>query len=144
MLVFSVFIVSRMGGKIPLSRRAGSILILLGVAALLGGLYLHLNETPGAKPLSLGVKRQEKRTGDSFTFTFSPSQVRWGDHVEIRVPFAAESTTVYLNGMPLPKRVNEGGRTIRITIPSGAKSGYLDLERDGMRVRATSPIAISP
>lgn len=144
MLVFSVLIVSKVGGRIPLSRRANTVLFFLGVAALLTGLYLHLNQTPAARPLAAGTNRQEKHTSESFIFTFSPARARWGEQVEIQVPFSAESVTVYLNGMPLPKRLNEGGRTIRITIPSGAKTGYLELERNGARTHASEPISINP
>jgi hypothetical protein len=144
MLAFSVVIVSRIGGKISLSRPVQAVLLVSAAAALLVGIYLHLGQTPADKPFGAGVARQEKPARESFTFTFSPGQVRWGDQVEIQVPFSAESITVYLNGMPLPKRLSNGGRTIRVTIPSGAKTGYLDLERDGSRARATSPISISP
>jgi hypothetical protein len=145
MLVFSVLIVSKLGGKIPLSRRARASLLAFGAASLLVGFYLHLNQTPAAKPrAATGVARQERSAGESFTFSFRPGEVRWGDQVEIQVPFSAESITVYLNGVPLPKRVNGGGRSIHVTIPTGAKTGYLELERDGSRVRAASPISISP
>ena len=144
MLAFSVLIVSKVGGRIPLSRRANTLLILFGIAALLAGLYLHLNRKPMARPRAVETNRQEKRKAHSFTFTFSPTQARWGDGVDIQVPFSAESVTVYLNGMPLPKKLSEGGRTIRITIPSGAKTGYLELEREGERARASEPISINP
>jgi hypothetical protein len=144
MLAFSVVIVSKIGGKILLSRRAQTILLVFGAASFLVGIYLHLNQTPAAKLRAAGVARQEKSKGEPFTFTFNPLQARWGDQVEIQVPFSAESITVYLNGMPLPKRVNVGGRTIRVTIPSGAKTGYLELERDGTRARASQPVSISP
>jgi hypothetical protein len=103
-----------------------------------------VNESPAAKPRAAEVARQEKTAGGPFTFTFTPGQVRWGDQVEIQVPFSAESITVYLNGIPLPKRLSGGGRTIRVTIPTGAKTGYLELERDGSRTRATEPIGINP
>jgi hypothetical protein len=144
MLVFSVLIVSKLGGKIPLSRRARASLLAFGAVALLVGIYLHLDETPSAKPYAAGVARQEKSAGESFTFTFRPGEVRWGDQVEIQVPFSAESITVYLNGVPLPKRVNGGGRSIHVTIPTGAKTGYLELERDGTRARASEPVLINP
>jgi hypothetical protein len=144
MLAFSVLIVSRMGGRIPLSRRANTALLFFGAAVLLAGLYLHLNQTPATRPRAAQLSMQQKRRDDSFTFVFSPLRARWGEQVEIQIPFSAESVTVYLNGMPLPKRMNEGGRTIRITIPSGAKTGYLELERDGTRARASEPISISP
>ena len=144
MLTFSVLIVSKVGGKISLPGQAKSILLVFGVASLLVGVYLHLNQTPAARPRTAGMNRQEQHTGEAFTFTFSPAQARWGEQVEIQVPFSAESVTVYLNGVPLPKRVNEGGRTIRITIPSGAKTGYLELERNGQRARASEPIQIAP
>ncbi len=127
-----------------LSRRAQAILLVFGAAFFLVGIYLHLNQMPAAKPRAAGVARQEKSKGESFTFTFNPLQARWGDQVEIQVPFSAESITVYLNGLPLPKRVNVGGRTIHVTIPSGAKTGYLELERDGTRARASEPISINP
>jgi hypothetical protein len=87
---------------------------------------------------------QDKRAADSFTFTFNPGQVRWGDRVEIHAPLPAESITVYLNGLPLPKRVNGDGTTIRVTIPTGAKTGYLELERNGNRARASQQIVITP
>ena len=144
MLAFSVFIVSKIGGKLLLSRRAQAILLVFGAAFFLVGIYLHLNQTPAAKPRAAGVAKREKSASESFTFTFNPLQARWGDQVEIQVPFSAESITVYLNGLPLPKRVNGGGRTIHVTIPSGAKTGYLELERDGTRARASERIVITP
>jgi len=145
MLVFSVLIVSKLGGKIPLPRRVQASLLAVGAASLLVGFFLHLNQTPAAKPrAAVGVARQEKSAGEPFAFTFNPGRVRWGDQVEIQVPFSAESITVYLNGVPLPKRVNGGGRSIRVTIPTGAKTGYLELERDGARMRVSEPISISP
>ena len=143
MLAFSVFIVSKIGGKILLSRRTQTMVLLFGAASLSFGLYLHLTQTPGATPRAAVVNRQKKPAGESFTFTFSPRQARWGDQIEIQVTFPAESATVYLNGMPLPKRVS-GGRTIRVTVPSGAKTGYLELERDGARSRAEEQITVSP
>ena len=144
MLAFSVTIVSKLGGKIPLSRRAQASLLVFGAASLLTGVYLHLNETPADKPIIAGPIRQGKSAGELFTFTFRPGEVRWGDQVEIQVPSSAESITVYLNGVPLPKRVNGGGRTIRVTIPTGAKTGYLELERDGIRARASEPVSVKP
>jgi hypothetical protein len=144
MLAFSVVIVGKLGGKIPLSRRAQALLLVLGSASLLAGAYLHLHQTPAAHSRAAGVARQEKSAGEPFAFTFNPGQVRWGDQVEIQVPFSAESITVYLNGVPLPKRVNHGGKTIRVTVPTGAKTGYLELERDGTRASATEPISINP
>ena len=144
MLVFSVVIVSKIGGKIPLSRRVQAVLLVSGAAVLLVGIYLHVGQTPPDKPSSAGVAGQEKHAGESFAFTFRPGQVRWGDQVEIQVPFSAESITVYLNGMPLPKRLGSEGRTIRVTIPSGTKTGYFELERNGVRTRASEPISISP
>ena len=144
MLAFSVLIVSKIGGKILLSNRAQAVLLVFGAASLLVGVSLHLGQTPANRPLTAGVTGQEKPAGESFTFTFSPPQARWGEQVEIQVPFSAESVTVYLNGTPLPKRLNEGGRTIRVTIPSGAKTGYLELERDGSRARASEHILIGP
>ncbi len=144
MLAFSFVIVSKIGGKILLSRRAQAILLVFGAASFLVGIYLHLNQTPAAKPRAAGVARQEKTAAESFTFTFNPLQARWGDQVEIQVPFSAESITVYLNGVPLPKKINGGGRTIHVTIPSGAKTGYLELERDGTRARASEPVSVKP
>jgi hypothetical protein len=144
MLAFSVVIVSKIGGKILLTRRAQAVLLVFGAVSLSVGLYLHLNEAPAAnKPRTAGVARRETPAGEAFTFTFSPPQARWGDQVEIQVPFSAESVTVYLNGVPLPKRVN-GGRTVRVTIPSGTKTGFLELERDGTRARASEPISVNP
>ncbi len=144
MLVFSVLIVSKIGGRIPLPRPAKPILLLFGVAFLMYGLYLHLQETPASLSQAAKVIKEEKVEKPAFAFTFSPSQARWGEEVEIRVPFPAESATVYLNGTPLPKRVSEDSRTIRITIPSAAKTGYFELERAGTRVRASEQIFITP
>ena len=144
MLVFSILIVSKIGDKILLSRRGKTILLLFGVASLLVGLYLHLYETPVATPPAAKIVQEEKNAKPAFVFDFSPSQARWGEEVEIRVPFPAESLTVYLNGTPLPKRVSEDSRSIRITIPSGAKTGYLELDRKGARTRASEAIRITP
>jgi hypothetical protein len=143
MLAFSVVIVSKMGGKIMLAPRVKALLVGLGGVCLCLGLYLHLNQTPAARPLAARVAGQQKPPEEPFTFTFSPGQTRWGEQVEIRVPFPAESVTVYLNGMPLPKKVVAGGQTMHVTIPSGAKSGYLELERDGARARASEQIIIA-
>jgi hypothetical protein len=144
MLAFSVLIVSKMGGKIPLSRPAKAILLLFGITSLVYGFYFHLHGTPESLSKATKVIKEEKVEKPAFEFTFSPSQARWGEEVEIRVPFPAESVTVYLNGTPLPKRVSEDSRSIRITIPSGAKTGYLELDRKGARTRATEPIVITP
>lgn len=144
MLAFSVLIVSKVGGKIPLSTWSRALLLLFGGLVFFSGLYLHLSRTPAAKPHSEATRGQAKTAPRAFAFTFSPGQARWGDQIEIRVPFSAKTVTVYLNGMPLPKKVSTDDRTIRITIPTGAKIGYLELERDGMRARASEPISISP
>ena len=144
MLAFSVVIVSRMGGKIELSRRAKALVLVLGGVCLSLGLYLHLNQAPVAEPRAARVTGQEKPAGEPFRFTFSPGQARWGDRVQISVPFPADTATVYLNGMPLPKRVVGSGQTIHVTIPSGAKTGYLEIERGKARARALEEIVISP
>jgi hypothetical protein len=144
MLAFSVLIVSKMGGKIPLSKRLRTLLLVCGGLFFFVGLYVHLSRPPAAKPPSASRNEQSKSAPEPFAFTFNPDRARWGDQVEIRVPFSAETVTVYLNGMPLPKKVSADGRIARITIPSGAKTGYLELERNGMKARAAEPITISP
>jgi len=144
MLSFSIVIVSKLGGKIPLTSRARVTLLLVGVAALSAGVYLHLTETTLPTPAPANGNQTGKIERKAFEFTFTPAQARWGDEVAIEVPFSAESVTVYLNGMPLPKRLRNDGRTIRVTVPSGAKTGYLELEREGVRARASSSLLISP
>ncbi len=144
MLAFSVLIVSKIGGRIPLSRRAQASLLLFGAASLLVGVYLHLGQSTAVKPPNVNPARQRMPEKEPFTFTFSPREVRWGDQVEIQTPFSGESVTVYLNGMPLPKKVDGSGKTISVAIPSGAKTGYFELERDGMRARSTQQISVTP
>ena len=144
MLAFSVLIVSKIGGKISLSARARTALLVFGGAFLLVGLYLHLHEVPVATSPTAKIGKEERNAQPAFAFDFSPTLARWGEEVKIRVPFSAESVTVYLNGTPLPKRLSDDNRTIRITIPSGSKTGYLELERKGARVRGAEPIQIRP
>jgi hypothetical protein len=144
MLCVSVLIVSRLGGKISLSRAAWVLVLAVGVASLGAGLYLHLGEKPAGGQIVERADRKDKRTADAFTFTFSPRDVRWGQLVEIQVPFPAESATVYLNGTPLPKRVGQDGRTLTVTIPTASKSGYIEIEHGGTRVRAQEQIRITP
>ena len=144
MLTFSVLIVSKIGGRILLSARLRVLLFVFGGAFLLAGLYLHLQETPATTPTNAKIGREERNAQPAFAFNFSPLQARWGEEVEIKVPFPGESVTVYLNGTPLPKRLADGGKTIKVTVPSGAKTGYLELEREGARASAVEPIQIRP
>ncbi len=143
MLIFSVLIVSRMGGRIPLSARSKGLLLCAGILFFAAGLFLHWNETPPKQEHQPKPSVADRRSPQS-TFTFKPSQARWGDEVEIELPVSAEDVTVYLNGMPLPKKVRESGTRIAIRIPSGAKTGWLELERNGVMTRAESPITIVP
>ncbi len=144
MLAFSVLIVSKIGGKIHLSGRVKRCLLVFGIAAFTAGIYLHLQEAEA--PVSAPVKTSEARKVPkaSFAFTFEPRQAKWGDRIEIQVPFPADTVTVYLNGTPLPKRLSDDRHAIRVIVPSGSKTGYLELERDGERVRGTSQITINP
>lgn len=144
MLCVSVLIVSRLGGKISLTRAARVLILAVGVASFGAGLYLHLGDGPAGGQVAERAERKDKRTADAFTFTFSPRDARWGQLVELQVPFPAESATVYLNGTPLPKRVGQDGRTLTVTIPTASKSGYIEVERGSTRVRAQEQILITP
>ena len=144
MLCLSVLIVTRVGGKISLTRATWVLILAIGVASLGAGLCLHLGEKPADRQVVERVEKQDKRAADAFTFTFSPRHARWGQLVEIPVPFPAEGATVYLNGIPLPKRMSQDGRTLTVTIPTASKSGYIEIEHGGTRVRAQEQIRITP
>jgi hypothetical protein len=144
MFSFSVLIVSKLGARIPLTRPRSTLIFVAGTLCLVAGLYLHLGEKPTDRQAIPRVHKQERRAADVFTFTFTPREARWGQKVDIQVPFPAELATVYLNGMPLPKKVSGDGRTVTVTIPTATKSGYIELERDGARVRAEEQILIAP
>ena len=144
MFSFSVLIVSKLGARIPLTRATWMLIFAAGTLSLVAGLYLHLSEKPADRQAVPRVHKQEKRAVDTFMFTFAPREARWGQRVDIQVPFRAESVTVYLNGMPLPKKVSGDGRTVTVTIPTATKSGYIELERDGTRVRAEEQMLIAP
>ncbi len=115
-----------------------------GVVFLGAGLFLHLGEKPAEQKAGATPHKGETHAARAFAFTFAPKEARWGQQVEIRVPPPAETVTVYLNGMPLPKKVSGDGRMVSVTIPTTAKSGYIELERDGVRVRAEEEIRILP
>jgi hypothetical protein len=144
MFSLSVLIVSKLGARIPLTRATRMLILVAGTLSLVAGLYLHLSEKPGNRQAIPRVHKQEKRAADTFTFTFAPREARWGQQVDIQVPFPAESVTVYLNGMPLPKKVSGDGRTVTVTIPTATKSGYIEIEHDGTRVRGKEQILIAP
>jgi hypothetical protein len=144
MFSFSVLIVSKLGARIPLAGAAWMLVFAAGTLSLVAGLYLHLSEKPADRQAIPRVQKQEKRAPDPFTFTFAPREARWGQRVEIQVPFPAESVTVYLNGTPLPKKVSGDGRTVTVTIPTATKSGYIEIEHDGTRVRGEEQILIAP
>ena len=144
MFSFSVLIVSKLGARIPLTRARSTLIFVAGVVFLGAGLYLHLSGKPADRQAIPRVHKQEKRAADTFTFTFAPREARWGQQVDIQVPFPAESVTVYLNGTPLPKKVSGDGRTVSVTIPTATKSGYIEIEHDGTRVRGEEQIQIAP
>jgi len=144
MFSFSVLIVSKLGARIPLTRARSTLILVAGVLFLGAGLYLHLGEKPVDRQAIPRKQKQEKRAADPFTFTFAPREAKWGQQVDIQVPFPGESVTVYLNGMPLPRKVSGDGRTVTVTIPTATKSGYIEIEHDGARVRGGEQILIAP
>ena len=69
-------------------------------------------------------------------FTFSPQTARRGNEVTLQLTPGRQSVTVFFNGRPLPKKVLAGGRTLVVTVPGDARSGYFELEYNGRRYRA--------
>jgi hypothetical protein len=79
----------------------------------------------------------------ALTFTFSPTNGPAGSDVELYLS-AAVQVEVYYEGRVLPKRVLAEGRTLRVTIPGDAVSGYFELRWDGQSVRATEQFSVTP
>jgi hypothetical protein len=142
LLVLSVAIVSRFGSKIRLSGPVLACFLLVGLGLFIAGLYLHLKEAP-AETKRIVQPKPSPPAVDAFTFSFTPSKVAWGQVVDIETSVPADSVTVYLNGLPLIKR-NLSGHKLQVTIPTNTKDGYLELEQNGKRVKATQPLAITP
>ena len=142
LLVLSVVIVSRFSSKVRLSGLLLISFMMVGLCLFLSGLYLHLKEAPTETQRSVRV-RSTPAPVDAFTFSFTPTRVAWGEVVDIEASVPADSVTVYLNGLPLIKK-NLSGNTLRVTIPTNTKDGYLELEQNGRRVRAAQPLVITP
>jgi hypothetical protein len=141
LLVLSIVIVGRFGGKIRLSGPILACFILVGLGLFLSGLYLHLKEAPSDNQRI--VQSKPSPPVDAFTFSFAPSKVAWGQVVDIETSVPADSVTVYLNGLPLIKK-NLSGNTLQVTIPTNTKDGCLELEQNGKRVKAAQPLIITP
>jgi hypothetical protein len=77
------------------------------------------------------------------SFTFSPGSGPAGSDVELYLS-AAEQVEVYYEGRVLPKRVSADGRTLTVTIPGNASSGYFELRWDGQSVRASQQFVVTP
>ncbi len=82
-------------------------------------------------------------TQPSLTFTFSPTSGPAGSDVELSLS-APIAVTVYYEGRVLPKVVTDGGRTLRVTIPGDASSGYFELRWNGQSVRASQQFTVTP
>ncbi len=82
-------------------------------------------------------------TQPSLTFTFSPTSGPAGSDVELYLS-APIPVTVYFNGQALPKVVTNGGKTLRVTIPGNASSGYFELQWDSQSVSASEQFVVAP
>jgi PKD repeat protein len=77
----------------------------------------------------------------TLSFTFSPTSGPVATDVELSLS-AAVQVTVYYDGQVLPKVVTDGGKTLRVTIPANASSGYFELRWDGQSVTASEQFTI--
>lgn len=77
------------------------------------------------------------------TFRLSGTHARPGQDIRLYLsqPVAVE---VYYNGKIMPKRVEDDGSTLVVTIPGDAQSGYFELEWQGRRYRAAMPLNVVP
>ena len=75
-------------------------------------------------------------------FDFAPRAQRRGREVTLTLRPPTVEVTVFFNGQPLPKRTQEGGARVIITIPGDARSGYLELEYKGDRYRAKDKLRV--
>ena len=107
-------------------------------------LECHGQSHRSARRFTLTVPTVHRPTAaPGFTFTFAPLSARVGDTVSVQLqPPTERGVTIYLNGRPLPKRVQRGGRRLLITVPGGARTGYLEVACDGQRQRARRPLII--
>jgi|GEM_PF-2638101 large repetitive protein len=70
------------------------------------------------------------------SFTVAPTAARRGSEVTLNLTPARLGTAVYYNGRLLPKKVLNNGRTMIVTIPGDARSGYFEVEYKGRRYRS--------
>jgi len=69
-------------------------------------------------------------------FTVRPRAQRPGRDVTLTLSRAQTGAAVRLNGLPLPKKVRDGGRRLIVTIPARASSGHFEIVLDGQTYRS--------
>jgi hypothetical protein len=134
-----------------------------GVEVRLGGIQLPVsrlsprkltvtippNARSGRFRISNGAERVESRrafnvreTAPAFDATLSPRRARPGSEVTLSLRPGQPRLRVTLNGRRLPKKVYDGGRRVVLTVPARARSGFLEVEADGQRVRVQPRLEI--
>jgi hypothetical protein len=75
------------------------------------------------------------------SFTFSPKSGPGGTEVQLYLS-APLQVEVFYNGRLLPKKVSPDGKTLTVTIPAGAASGYFALRWDGQSVKTSEQFIV--
>ena len=125
--------------------------ILTGIAAVLTAIATLIGALSAAGIISFqsptpppSITASPSISASPFTFTFTPNPAKRGTDVEIRPSVAMENAVVYFNGQALPKKVQANGRSLIVTVPANAESGYFELANLGIRIRAADKLNILP
>ena len=97
------------------------------------GVIFTRGPAPGSPP-------QPPPPGGEVSFSFGPNPARPGAVVwlDLTKPVAYQ-IRVFLNGMPLPIIGTKGRGYVTVRLPFNVKSGYLEIEYQGRRIRANQP-----
>ena len=140
-----------------MSRMRWSVLLALVVAtAIAGGCYVHTHPPgyqeapppppppPDAPPApGPGSEATPAPAPAGFSFRLSTTRARRGEDVSIFLP-APYSVEVFFNGRPLPMRATDEGKTLIVTIPGDAVSGYVEVAFQGQRYRSEVALTVLP
>jgi hypothetical protein len=77
-----------------------------------------------------------------FDFTFAPKWAKPGEDVQIKMSQPNQGVMVCFNGSPLPKKTLPDGKTIIVTVPGNANSGYFELKYGKTRYRSSEQLIV--
>jgi hypothetical protein len=77
------------------------------------------------------------------TFTFSPTSGPPGSEVNLYLN-EPKNVMVAFKGSVLPKKTSADGKTLTVTIPTGATSGYFEILWDGGRFQNPVIFTVTP